>query len=417
MDAQSSRVFLGGRRRSFPSRAAPIALFALGCGTAPKVEPTVVVDGPAHMTASTDAGAAPPAQAFKVPECPGERPAFQTACDRGSPTGCACLGWALYTGTSGPVDLPAARGKLDHACDASVPVACTYAGIMASNGEGGVKDEARGAALFQKACDAGELPACGEVGRLRWEGTVLELDEVLAATLLDKGCQAGSVGACKLLGLLYLVGEKTPHDPAKAEQLFTRACAASEDGAECQFQAMTLSGSFSCSRGDCVWTPLRSFSGDGASDDRPMLLPKDLPRARTIFGGACKRGQSTSCAFEKELAFSQVGTAEDFAAIKKQAWVKGSSAVGCETKMVREWLRVSCRGKKQTRIAVTRDALGVTKGPFGFSSGGGFSFFTPVVEGADLEATFLVAEKPYVITVAWPRGKGPSARVGEIRPR
>src|SRR5687768_13823004 len=45
---------------------------------------------------------------------------------------------------------------------------------------------------------------------------------------------------------------------------------------------------------------------------------------------------------------SAVPTLDEWNAQTKEVTVRGSSKLNCETKMVREWLRVSCRGKNDS---------------------------------------------------------------------
>src|SRR4051812_37398799 len=53
-------------------------------------------------------------------------------------------------------------------------------------------------------------------------------------------------------------------------------------------------------------------------------------------------------------------TFDEWSSQRKEVTVKGSSALGCETKMVREYLRVSCRGKNDS--GGTPTTVKVTKG-------------------------------------------------------
>ncbi len=90
----------------------------------------------------------------------------------------------------------------------------------------------------------------------------------------------------------------------------------------------------------------------------------------------------------------------------KEVTVKGSSALNCETKMVREWLRVSCRGKNDsggtpTRVRVT---AGGGPGTFIFALGGVTSLVTAFVDGISLKADFSWTDKSHPLVLAWPHG-------------
>ena len=87
--------------------------------------------------------------------------------------------------------------------------------------------------------------------------------------------------------------------------------------------------------------------------------------------------------------------------------MRGSSALGCETKMVRTWLRISCRGKNDS--GGTPTSVNITKGggdgkTFKFAAGGVTSLVLPFVEGVDVKAQFGWSNKSAELHVFWPRG-------------
>ena len=69
---------------------------------------------------------------------------------------------------------------------------------------------------------------------------------------------------------------------------------------------------------------------------------------------------------------SPVPTVAEWNAQTKEVTVKGSSALRCETKTVREWLRVSCRDKNDTGGTPTavRITQGAGPGVFTLTAGG-----------------------------------------------
>jgi hypothetical protein len=99
-------------------------------------------------------------------------------------------------------------------------------------------------------------------------------------------------------------------------------------------------------------------------------------------------------------------TLEEWSSMRKEVTVKGSSALNCETKIVREYLRVSCRGKNDS--GGTPTSLRIVKGGRGeaytFASGGVTSLVVPFVSGTDLEAEFSWTDKSHKLAVKWPRG-------------
>lgn len=103
---------------------------------------------------------------------------------------------------------------------------------------------------------------------------------------------------------------------------------------------------------------------------------------------------------------SKPPTLNEWASMTREVTVKGSSALGCETKIVREWLRVSCRGKNDTGGTPTK--LRVVKGgrdeAMIFASAGVTSLVVPFVEGTDLAVAFSWTDKSHPLTIRWPRG-------------
>ncbi len=91
--------------------------------------------------------------------------------------------------------------------------------------------------------------------------------------------------------------------------------------------------------------------------------------------------------------------------------VRNSSALGCETKMVREWLRVSCRtllkDNAPTGVQVIRPAG--DREYFVFNAGGIASLVMPVRSGVDAEARYTWPKwGTRTLRVTWAAG-APSA--------
>lgn len=90
---------------------------------------------------------------------------------------------------------------------------------------------------------------------------------------------------------------------------------------------------------------------------------------------------------------------------RKEVTVKGSSALKCETKTVREYLRISCRDKNDS--GGTPTTIQITKGgrdALTFAAGGVTSLIVPYVEGTHLEAVFSWTDKSFPLTIDWPKG-------------
>jgi hypothetical protein len=99
---------------------------------------------------------------------------------------------------------------------------------------------------------------------------------------------------------------------------------------------------------------------------------------------------------------------------KKEVTVKGSSALKCETKIVREYLRISCRGKVDPEG--TPRGIKILKGGRGealtFQGGDVMSLILPYVEGTDFEALFSWSQKAHKLAVKWPKGSKQPTIVG-----
>lgn len=111
---------------------------------------------------------------------------------------------------------------------------------------------------------------------------------------------------------------------------------------------------------------------------------------------------------------SPAPTLDEWNAQQKEVTVKGSSALKCETKIVREYLRITCRGKNDT--GGTPTGVVIRKGghgeAFAFVGAGVTSLVVPFAEGTDFAADFSWTDKSHTLTVAWPRGSAKPVIVG-----
>ena len=110
---------------------------------------------------------------------------------------------------------------------------------------------------------------------------------------------------------------------------------------------------------------------------------------------------------------SAVPTLEEWGSQLKEVNVKGSSALRCETKMIREYLRVSCKDKNDsggtpTSVAVVRGG----RDAWTFASGGVASLVIPYLEGIDAEVRFSWTDKSHVLKLHWPKGTPKPAMLG-----
>jgi hypothetical protein len=103
---------------------------------------------------------------------------------------------------------------------------------------------------------------------------------------------------------------------------------------------------------------------------------------------------------------SSVPTLDEWSAVTREVTVKGSSALGCETKMVREWLRVSCRGRNNSG-GTPREIHTLTGGgldAYTFAKGDVASVVVPVVRARRYEALFTWTDRKERLLVDWAGG-------------
>ena len=103
---------------------------------------------------------------------------------------------------------------------------------------------------------------------------------------------------------------------------------------------------------------------------------------------------------------SKVPTVAEWNAQTREVKVTGAVALGCETKMVREWLRVSCRGSNSTRGVP--EGVKIASGDTGrgefftFASGNVASVVFPFLPGADVQAVFEFSKGNWTLNSQWP---------------
>ena len=114
-----------------------------------------------------------------------------------------------------------------------------------------------------------------------------------------------------------------------------------------------------------------------------------------------------TAAAESGPALSNVPIPSSYDAVR-EVNVKGSSKAGCETKMVREWLRVSCHQTGLYGEGMVPLGVEVTAGGHGqamtLAVPGAATLVAPVLEGDQLSATFTWNTRTQVLRVSWPRG-------------
>ncbi len=109
---------------------------------------------------------------------------------------------------------------------------------------------------------------------------------------------------------------------------------------------------------------------------------------------------------EKAGAHSPVPTVAEWQAVTGEVTVRGSSALGCETKGLREWVRVSCRGDDPGRGSPLNVTVNDAKGAetFTFASGGVASLVYRFEEGTRIKASFAWTNAGKAFVAEWPAG-------------
>lgn len=147
-----------------------------------------------------------------------------------------------------------------------------------------------------------------------------------------------------------------------------------------------------CQDGKCVETP----KGGGAGATGPKTAPAD--------GALGADGLPVTI----PAPGSTPPTTEEWNAVTREVTVRGSSARNCETKMLREWLRVTCRkkgGDVPTGV-VTKQSAG--QQAYVFNADGLASVVVQVVPAKEYKGTFSWTSngsaKSADLVVSWPGG-------------
>jgi len=111
---------------------------------------------------------------------------------------------------------------------------------------------------------------------------------------------------------------------------------------------------------------------------------------------------------------SAVPTIAEWNAVPREITVNRSTPLNCETKMVREWLRVSCREKNNTG-GTPRSAekgRGCTAETYLFSKSEQklASVVMPVKRGNHCEVRFSWTDKSQTLVMDWPSGPRPTIK-------
>lgn len=132
----------------------------------------------------------------------------------------------------------------------------------------------------------------------------------------------------------------------------------------------------------------------------PAATPETT--AAPVAGGYSPDGLPTDIPASR----SAVPTLAEWNSVPREINVARSTPLNCETKMLREWLRVSCRPKSNTGGTPTgaRHKSGPEADAYYFAKGGVASLVTPVLRGKHMESIFTWTDKVQTLVIDWPHG-------------
>ena len=153
-------------------------------------------------------------------------------------------------------------------------------------------------------------------------------------------------------------------------------------------------------------------SNDGAKPAFSAMSAGKAPSGSAAPATKVPKGDLQAKAAEPQLikkgVHSNVPTVEEYKSQFTPANVIGAKELDCETRLVREWLRVSCRGTNAARG--TAELVTVVKGDtmqhtfHVFSSGDVTSLVMRLEPGVDLKAIFRFSTGEHVFETRWSEG-------------
>lgn len=148
------------------------------------------------------------------------------------------------------------------------------------------------------------------------------------------------------------------------------------------------------------------------------LTPKGHLTLATYIANELSRPPAPKSALDLPPGRSWPPTEDEWRRVD-ECTVKGSSALNCETKQIREWVRVVCRpllddpeadrGQELREIVVTRGGHGDAQA---FQREGA-TLIIPVLEGDDARVRFGWETQQRELTLAWPKGGKPAYAFGD----
>lgn len=291
-------------------------------------------------------------------------------------------------------------------------------------------DPQRAVRYFRRGCRQDDIPSCHGWGWMIADqiegGPPRDLPK--AMEIFERACDAGYRSSCTMLGLQYYHGRIDGiRDMARSVPYFEKACAAGEREAACFNLAFALNeGHGDGGRPRAIELFERSCEAKvamGCANAANLRIHEGAaptaPPVVALHRRGCNLGHVPSCEHAKANAggfqpHATVARGERSPLPSVEGWdearvvaVGGADALGCEPKMVREWLRVSCREKNArggTPSSVVVDAGGQYD-TYTYANLGVASIVTAMIPGTDLRVTFVWSDgSRRVLHARWDRG-------------
>jgi len=163
-----------------------------------------------------------------------------------------------------------------------------------------------------------------------------------------------------------------------------------------------------CASGECVEQPTKVPANEpGGGAQQPQVInpksPVPVAAPQNNAGAYANDGLPA----EIPAPGSSPPSMAEWNAVPREVTVRGSTALNCETKMLREWLRVSCHPSASKGTPFMID-MGPTKGQqaFKFVGPGVASVVVQVVRAREFTATYIWdnggAHQGATLHVSWP---------------
>lgn len=155
-------------------------------------------------------------------------------------------------------------------------------------------------------------------------------------------------------------------------------------------------------------------------------LPPSSPSPSSSAAAATPSSSASAAAPEAAAPSEEPPAAADWETAKEVV-VTGSTALGCETKRVRDWVRVQCAKPndsggtpvsvklQKTEVIHGADVKNHRKNVKVTSDGDTPTLVAQYIDGADIEALFTWTDKEKVLVLWWPGGKPEPRQLGAFR--